>query len=340
MTNKLSETKFFNSMDQKFGFSNKIQKINLNDYAVPKELYLGRIDAFKGYKIPLANQVYNYLKEGKIVPVLFNESSNPNKILPNLHTEYGFPNSMFNMISIVNGKPIVLIDLSYKGKYDKDKGTNNPIYLDIPDIHFFYMALAGYINLRLVEDPNISAKTGFYEIISSTYSLIMTKIIDNMFPIASSSNNDYDKLYMLCSQFCLESMFKLNKESAAKYSTKTIGVVNKNDVLASSVYLNSPDKFFNKADFKNIYPIDNFCNTVCDEYSYILPNKFTPNILLLKYTTRLTRNSIFTMEHLGSFINMIILSKGGLGIFNDVMIKRYLEIMSKDPLKEIANLVS
>lgn len=340
MTNKLSETRFFNAMDQKFGFSNKIQKIDLNNYAVPQELYLGRIDAFKGYKIPLANQVYNYLKAGKIVPVLFNESSNPTKILPNLHTEYGFPNSMFNMISIVNGKPIVLIDLSYKGKYDKDKVSNKPIYLDIPDIHFFYMALAGYINLRLIEDPTISEKSGFFEIISSTYSLIMTKIIDNMFPIASSSNGDYDKLYMLCSQFCLEAMFKLNKDVASKYSTKTVGIVNKNDVLASSVYLNTPDKFFNKVDFKNTFPIDNFCNTVCDEYSYILPNKFAPSILLLKYTTRLTRNSIFSMEHLGSFINMIILSKGGLGIFNDVMIKRYLEIQSKDPLKEIASLVS
>lgn len=337
MINRLSETMFFNISDQKYGFSNAIQKINLSDYMVPEELYLGRIDVFKGYKIPLANKVHEYLKNGKIVPVLFNNSYKTDKFYPNLHTDLKFPNSIFNMISMdSSGKPIIFVDLSYKGKYNLDPITKKPIYLDIPDVHFFYMSLAAYVNLRLAEEPVISEKSEFCKFIASTYSLIMTKIIDNMFPIASSSNTDYDKLFMLSSEFCLEAMFKMNKETASKYSVKTLGVLNKGDVLASSIYLNDDSKFFNKCDFKSTYPIMNFCDTICSEYDYITPNKFKPELLLMKYTNRLTRNSLFCAEHLGSFINMIILSKGGLGIYNDAIIKKYLEMQTKEPLKELS----
>lgn len=340
MTNKLSETKFFNSSNQIFGFAKAMSKINLNDYKVPEELYKGRIDVFKGYKVPLAIEVYNYIKAGKIIPALFDESADTVKVHPNIHIDLKFPHSMFNVIGLNSkGEPVCYVDLSYKAKYDKDQ-LRNPIYLDIPDIHLFYMCLAGYINVRLAEDNSISKKTDFMSIISSTYSLILTKIIDNMFPVASSSNTDYDKLYFLCAQFCLEAMFKMSKEEASKYATKTAGIINKADVLDSSIYMHDNSLFFNNCDFVNKFPIDNFCEILCKEYpTHITAKNFNPSALMLKYSNRLTKNSWFALEHLGSFMNMLILSKGGLGIFNDSIIKRYLEIQSKDPLKELAILV-
>lgn len=333
MINKLSETLFFNLTDKKYGYSKAIQKVDLHKYIVPEELYMERIGAFKGYKIPMALQVYNYIKDGKIIPAIFDESVDA--IGPNIHTDIKFPNSIFNILTIgKDSKPAILVDLSFKGRYDRDN-LKKPIYLDIPEIHLFYMCLAGFINLRLAEDPTISTKKEFMQIISSTYSLIFTKIIDNMFPIASASNTDYDKLFMLCSQFCLETMFKLSKEEASKYSIKTVGITNKNDLLASSVYLNDPKLSFNNCDFQNTYPINNFCDIVSKEYTYIKKENFMPKHLVLKTTDRLTKNAMFCIESLTSFITMIVLSKGGLGIFNDSIIKRYLELQSKDPLKEI-----
>lgn len=333
MTNKLSETRFFNKAIQLFNFMKAMNGVNLGDYFIPKELYSGRIDVFKGYKIPLATDVLAYLKENKLIPASFDES--PKKALPSLHIEAKFPHSIFNLISMASGKPQCIIDLSNKGKYDFDN-SGNPIYFDVPDIHFFYLALAGFVNLRLEEDPSISTKPGFMQIISTTYSLILTKIIDNMFPIASSSNTDYNKLYFLCAEFCLESMFKLPKEEAIRYATKTTGITKATDVMESSVYINSNDTMTSGIDFKNTFPIDKFCEIICKEYEYITPEKFTPNLLMLKYSNRLTKNAWFALEHLGSFLTMIILSKGGLGIYNDAMIKRYLEISTKDALKEIA----
>lgn len=333
MTNKLSETRFFNKAAQLYNFPKAMSTVNLNEYMIPYDLYKGRIDVFKGYKIPLSMEVYTYLKDRKIIPADFNNGINTTI---NLHIDKKFPHSIFNMLSIgPDGKPNALIDLSNRGKYDRDQ-TGKALYYSIPDIHFFYMCLAGYVNLRLEEDPAISRKPPFESIISTTYSLILTKIIDNMFPIASSSNTDYNKLYFLCSEFCLESMFKIGKEEAMKIASKTTGITKASDVLESSIYANSTDTMLTNVDFKNIFPIDRFCDIICKEYEYITPEKFNPNMLMLKYSNRLTKNAWFALEHLGSFVTMLILSKGGLGIYNDPIIKRYLEINSKDPLKEIA----
>lgn len=335
MTNKLSETRFFNKANQMFNFMKVMNGINLNEYILPENLYSGRIDVFKGYKIPLSMEVYQYLKTKKILPASFDESVSAG--LPNLHIDKKFPHSIFNLISVASGKPICIVDLSYKGKYEYQNGSALPVYFNVPDIHFFYMALAGYANLRLEEDPVISTKPDFMKIISTTYSLILTKIIDNMFPIASSSNTDYNKLYFLCAEFCLENMFKLPKEKAISYAVKTTGITKADDVLESSVYINNmTDSMTSGVDYQNTFPIDKFCEIICKEYEYITPDKFSPNLLMLKYSNRLTKNAWFALEHLGSFLTMIILSKGGLGIFNDSIIKRYLELNSKDALKEIA----
>lgn len=339
MYNKLSETEFFNKANKMFNFEKAIAKVDLNDYVVPEDLYMGRIDVFKGYKVPLTQEIHKYIKEKRIIPVIFSDASNSTKVLPNLHTECKFPNSIFNMVTIGNsGKPCVLVDLSYKAKYSKDQ-MDKPIYLDIADLHLFYMCMAGYINLKLVEDPNLSQKPAFYSLISDTYSLILSKIIDNMFPIASSSNTNHNKLYFLCSCFALENFFKLPKEEAIKYALKTTGIDDRNSILTESIYVNDPTLCIGRADMVNEYPIDRFCDIICKEYTFIDKKHFNSSTLMLKFSDRLTKSAWFALEHLGSFINMIVMSKGGIGIYNDSMIKRYLEIKSKDPLKELASLI-
>lgn len=339
MYNRLSETRFFNKANQVFDFEKCLTKVDLHYYKIPYEFYADRIELFKNYKLPLAKEVYNYIKEGKIVPVLFSEACRSSKKLPNLHIDYKFPNSIFNMASINgDGTQCVLVDLSYLGKYEKDT-MGNPIYLDIAEIHLFYMCLAGYMNLRLIEDENITKKSDFFFTIADAYSLILSKIIDNMFPIASSSNTNNNKLYFLCSCFCLESMFKLPKETAINFALKTTGIDDKNGVLNESIYVNSPDLSMSRVDFKTEFPIDRFCDIICKEYRFIDPKKFNPSTLMLKFSDRLTKNAWFALEHLGSFLTMLVLSKGSIGIFNDVMIKRYLDLRNADPLKQIATFI-
>ena len=53
------------------------------------------------------------------------------------------------------------------------------------------------------------------------------------------------------------------------------------------------------------------------------------------FTDVINKNGIFALEHSVSFLNMVILSKGMVGVYNDFQIKRYTEIIPFDIIKEL-----
>lgn len=339
--NSLRHSKFFNNADKMFKFTDKMSKLNFADYYIPEDLYMGRIDSFKGYKMPFVKEVYDAIKSKRIIPVLLSESSNTKKNLPNLHLDAKFPQSIFNMNSYNdNGKVVSIVDLSYKGTYQRAP-TGEIVYLDIPDLTMFYMSVAGYVNMKITEKPELTEYPNFFNIISETYALILSRIIDTTFLVASSSGIDYNKLFFLCNCFCLQNMFCMSKDKAVEYSLKMRMVVDKKGVIDNSLYIQTPDLDFmeNGVDYITKFPLDSFCEILLKEYAYINAKKFNAVTLMIKFNDKLTRNAVFCMESLTSFITMIILSKGSLGIYNDMMVKTYLDLQKDNILKELAQIV-
>lgn len=339
--NTLSSSKFFNKAAVITGFTKNLSKIDIiGDYKIPEELYKDRLGSFKAFKVPFVKEVVDYINKGLIVPVLLSESYKSSGKFEDLHVAAKVPHAIFNLHSLNSeGKHIQLVDLSYKANYQRNTSDGTIYYLNIPDLSFFYMCLAGYINLRIAENPEITSNASFNSKVAEAYSLILSKIIDNTYPISAAKDTDYDKLFFLCNCFCLQNMFDLSKADAIKSSLRMRLVSDKNGVLTESKYVNSDFDFMKGVDYKTIYPIDNFFAFLPKEYVYIDPKKISADLMLIKYNYRLTRNAIFAMESLDAFLTMLVLAKGSLGIYNDFMIKQYLELQSEDILKTLYNTV-
>lgn len=337
MYNRLSQCKFFSFADKSRGIGKTIMTTKYSDYVVPVKLYNDRISAFNTYKVPFVKEVIDYVRSGKIVLTNLTEGSDPKKIGKDLHVTDDYPCSVFNITQMDNasGNIISLCDISYKGKYSRDPDTGLVNYLDISDTHLFYMMLSAYLNLRIVEDMKITEHATFYETVATLYSLIMSKIIDNMVPIEASTNVDLNKLFFITNVFCLQNMFLLPKEDAIKHALKMRQINDKDSVMNESVYINSTDDFIGQADYDKVFPIDIFCAVLSKEYPELIDSrKFNPATILMQFNKRFGKNGTFAIEHLGSFINFLTFSRGKLSIFNDFFTKQYLET-GKDFLKEI-----
>lgn len=339
--NTLFNSKYFNKAATITNFVKNMSKVDLiGDYKVPDELYKDKISSFKSFKIPFVKEVSDYLEKGYIIPLLLTESYKPNKSNSNLHVDLKIPHSLFNLQSMNSeGKRIELVDLSYKGKYERNTGDDQIVYFDIPDIMFFYMSLAGYVNLKISEKPEVLSNPAFYTKVSEAYSLILSKIIDNTYPVSAAKDTDYNKLFFLCACFCLQMMFELPKSQAIEAALKMRLVVDKEAVRSDSLYINSNADFMANVDYKTVYPVDNFFTFLPKEYTYIDPKKISADLMIVKYNYRLTRNALFAMESLNSFLTMLIFAKGSLGIYNDFMIKNYLDLQSEDIIKTLYNVL-
>lgn len=339
MQNRLSQCKFFSFADKMRGVSKTIMNTKYNEYLVPRNLYENRVDSFNTYRVPFVKEVIKYIKDEKILLVNLSEGSSATKVAPDVHITGNFPNSVFNITKVGNdGNMISLCDISYKGKYNRDdKGNVN--YLSVSDPYLFYMSLGSYINLRMAEDISITEHSKFYETVATLYSLIMSKIIDNMIPVEASTNVDFDKLYFLANCFCLQNMFCMPKETAIDHALKMRQINDKTGIAGESYYVNSSDDFVNQADYNKIFPIDVFCTVLTKEYPGLMDaKKMNASTILIQFNKRFGKNGTFAIEHLGSFINFLVFSKGKLAIFNDFFTKQYLET-GKDFLKEIYPIV-
>jgi hypothetical protein len=213
---------------------------------------------------------------------------------------------MFNLNSInSDNKIITFVDLSYKGKYMYDPtDKTTPTYYDINDLTFFHLMSAGYIQNKLASKPNIANNTEFNTKIAEAYALIISKIIDNIFPIISSSTTDQNKLHFLAFVFCLENMFGLDKETACKLGMKSQFVIDKTGVKNCTRYLNSEESFMD-VDFSTKFPIDKFCEIICHEFEYIDQNAFNADVLSWKFNDRMTKNAIRSWFLVSQYIKLL-----------------------------------
>ena len=334
MINKLTESKFFSFLNKKYNYSQLFQKINFIDYKLPDDVIMDRLSAFKGYKYPFVDNVIEAVKTRKVIPCDFTISIT-NKSAKDLFIDSKLPRSMFSINGINNGKIVNYVDLSIKGKYLKTpQGVIS--YYDIPDLSLYHLLSAAYVQLQLIEDPQLSTNKSFLTKVSESYALILSKIIDNMFPIISTSNTGYDKVFFLSMVFCLQNMFGVDKEDAMSNALKSKFISNPTILKNECLYYQTDKNFMSNVDYNTIYPLDNFCKIICEEYEFIENDALKSENLNLFFVKRMNKNAIFALDSASAFINMLILGKASLGLFNDMIIKNYLQLASYDIVKEIA----
>ncbi len=340
MINRLSDSKFFSYANKKYNFDKSLSKINWNNYKIPQDFIINRVKNFKSLKYPLVDFIIYDVEKGILVPMDWTKSLDIKNTNIDLHLDYKLPNFMFNLNTIdQNNKIITFADLSYKGKYMFDPtDKSKPIYYDINDLTFFHLMSAAYIQNKLATKSNIANNTDFNTKIADAYALIISKIVDNIFPIISTSSIDQNKLHFLAFVFCLENMFGLDKETACKLGFKSVFVVDKTGVKNATKYLNTEESFMD-VDCVTKFPIDKFCEFICHEFEYIDQNAFNANILSWKFCDRMTKNAIFALDSAPAFINMIYLGEASIGIYNDLLIKKYIEMIHTGFINKITTII-
>lgn len=336
MINRLTDTKFFSFINKKYNYTQSFQKIKFTDYRLPDNLIMDRLSSFKGYKYPFVDGVIEAVKSRKIIPCDFSDPSNNKCNSGNLFLTQHFPRAIFSINGINEANQIVTyVDLSCKGKYFK--GPQGQVdYYDIPDLTLYHLLSAAYVQYQLINDINLSNNKSLYSKVAESYALIVSKVIDNMFPIISTSNTGYDKVFFLSMVFCLQNMFGLDKESAMSTSLKSTFIANKETVKNECLYYQTDSNMMENCDYDKVFPLDNFCKVIVNEYEFIEDKALKAENLSLFFNKRMNKNSIFCLDSGTSFFNMLILGKASLGLYNDIVIKNYLKLANYDIVKEIA----
>ena len=89
----------------------------------------------------------------------------------------------------------------------------------------------------------------------------------------------------------------------------------------------------------NVFPIDNFCKVITQEFDFIDEKHFNFSILLMNFVKRMNQNSQFCLDSATAFITMLVLGMGSIGLYNDMMIKQYLKLANYNIVKEIAQVM-
>lgn len=336
MINRLSDSKFFSVLNAKYNFSDMFKKVNFNDYIIPDSLIMDRLGSFKGYRYPFVDGVIEAVRSKKILPVDFGTPSNPKNTIGSIHDKYHFPRSIFNIHGVGNnGAIITYADMSSKGKYlMTPQGAIT--YYDIPDLTLYHLFSAAYVQYKLVTDVSLQSNRTLISKVGESYGLIVSKIIDNMFPIITTSNTSHAKVFFVCMVFCLQNMFGIDKETAMNIALKSKFIANKNDVMNECIYYQTDFDIMENVDNNTTFPLDNFCKVIVNEYEFITEKAFDVGHFLPVFNKRLGTNAVFCLENTQAFINMLVLGKAYLGIYNDTMIKEFLKVAGFDIVKEIA----
>lgn len=338
MFNKLSETKFFNLGNAKYNYYSGLSKVNLADYYIPKDFYIDKVKSFKGFKYPMAAEIVKAIDTGKIIPVDFNMANNKSVKVQNMRTFTKWPSCVYSMDSLdVSGKPMILMDLSAKGKYSINPTSKEAFYYNIDDITLFAMSSAAYINYKLSETPEVCSNPAFFTLIGEAYALIMDKVFSLI--ISTNSVIDTGKIHLLAFTFCLQNMFGIDKNTAIKYAKKSKFISDKNNVEDSSFYCQSNEDFMENCDYNTVFPIDRFCYVITKEFTYITPQICNAPKIVTQFDDWFNHNAIFTPEHSKSFITMLVFAKYGIDIYNNFRLKQFLAANSSDIVKEIAQII-
>lgn len=311
----LSETEIFEPVDKLMN----VKKILTNpsiitDYGIPYGLYNYILQNFKGYKYPLAKYVYQYSTDKLIAPILLAESRDSEiKGITNFPTS--IPCFQFGKVAYV--------DISPQASYIRNKTTKESEHLKISDRELYaYLQSALIFRTFNIHAKRIEMNHKFLKPIAELYSILLSKVIDKNYPV-SSERSHYSALQYLCGLFFLEYVVKL-PEDKAKLIAGSLRLVDQStvtSVLGSLDYIPAVDT------------LDSFFQLLAEKFPYLRGDAFKFRNIVFIYTKMYGQNSVFAIENMFSFVNMILMANMRIGVYNDGIIDntagRYVDNLEK-----------
>lgn len=332
--NSLSSTRVFDLMDKAFSLKKTLSSQEIIDkYTVDKEFYSNYIQNIKAFKFPLVKQIVDALNNDLIKPVLFADPKNEKEISNSKQVR--FPSSITGfLLPNRQGKITGYSDISARGKYRRNNYTKEIELLVLDDREFINFMQNAYITYILYKYDNaLSNNYKFIKCIADAYSYILGRTISAIYPV-SANLADAEIMNYMIKVFCLQNFFGFSLENA-KDTVFNFNTTNKqlisnncNYYVYFDSYSNNKDEYIDMSkpnEDKTLYPIDVFVNLLSNEFTYIKRGKMKYRNIMNRFVSMYGQNSITTIEHCGSFINMMLSSYTyKIDMYSDNMIERNL----------------
>lgn len=332
--NALSQTKIYNTMGKIFGDLGKtLGSLNFQPYLIPENLYMSLyVDYFKTYNYPLARNVFEACKASIIRPCLLADPYD-REVVKSSNITDKIPQNIFTFGAINNNKLICYVDTSMKGKYDRNKITDDVDKYRIDPSNFYAYMQAGYLfHFCKVNNAKLSNAKVLLKELCTCFVVLLSKIIDSKLSI-SANRGDFHILMYLCACYFYESFCGYTKEKAIE-SAKQLKFILKDHIPSKCAYHNNDIsmKYDEKLIEKDIFPINIFINLVSEQFN--LGNKINYRDLATWWSNLYGSQSIAAIEDSTTFIIMLTLIQLRSNFYNDTIVARSL----KKELPEIPKL--
>jgi hypothetical protein len=294
---------------------------NIQYYLVDPELYDYCYKIFKNYKYSLSKVVVDYGNKNKIQMVLYGEpkdivKNNP-LMVPSYFFSFVMPDKKLGKVGVANISP--------RAKYTRNKIDNSIESLKMNERDMYAYLQSATVSLLLNEKADsLNSNSKFVKQCAEIYSILLAKCLDRNYPFGAERDS-YTILTFLCAVFFFQSMFGFDEEKAVNYAM-TLKIISK------SVVETQCKTFDENLTMKTI---EDLIKAISREFTFIRKDSIQYRNLVLMYTRMYGQNSIFAIEHFGSFLNMIELSALRLGMFNDLVIDQ----VSKTYVKNIETIL-
>jgi hypothetical protein len=309
--NTLANTQLFKAaIEQYNSLKNVFNTKILNQYAIPDSFYNHYYKIFQNKKYPLTKYMLQLAKEGRVRLVNFSDPAD-------LRLKAILLPPSFTCIAgrSEDGKNVVVYaNTAMRGGYRRNTKTQEIESFKIDEMSLFgylYSASIAYIILKksIVLENNmrlISSCTELY------VSLLNRCISAKQYPIGSSMN-DYTKLNFISALFFLETFVGYDAERATKVALG-IKLVDKKVIENESIIYAHGDL--------TVSNFDTFIAAIEREFTYIRPGTINIRLISYQFNSLYGNAAHFALEHFQSFINMIINSHIGTGLYHDLFIKK------------------
>lgn len=340
--NALTSTRVFPLMNKLFNITQVLSSQTvIDEFTVDKEMYSNYVQNIKSFRFPLVKQIVNSLNNGTIRPILFADSKlEEDKSLM-------FPTSITGFIRMNKNGPVSYMDVSSKGSYLRNKLTKEIEFFKIDDRSFYCFMQMAFITMVLHKNSNsLSANQKFLKCICESYSYMLTRCISALYPV-SANKADEEVLRYITKVFCLQNFFQMSQDNA-KITAYNFQSTDKGVISNNCNYFIYYDKIKEQGDIydmstvdtkNDLYPIDKYLNIISEEFTYIKNGKIKFRNVLNRYTSMYGQNSVLTLEHSSSFINMLLASTLKIGLYNDLMIDKNLGVYI-DELYKIIGMIT
>lgn len=347
--NSFKTTKIFSLIDKVFQLSPIISTLDqwIGKYTIDRDKYDYLVQICKTYKYQLSKEVVSCLERNEIIPFNSQDPKNPEDKLMNI------PTSISSLSGFDKNKKVVTyVDTSMRASYTRNKLNKEIEAYSINEKDFYTSMQRGYVARKLiVGNAALSSSPNFIRAVMNSYARLMAKPISAVYGTGAKAEW-MNKLYYITCVFCLQNFFNYEIERAKTFALSMPGLSKTYIVEESKIYNRDSSKIdmrsstdpiergklvlANSNNGVPVYPIDIYVELLKSEFEEMRTGKIEYRSILDRFTSMYGQNSMTSIEHCESFINMIITSEMKCGIYND----RGIFDIAKDDIKTICTILT